>query len=272
MTNESTESEGQEAAAKLPTTEEFLLKVPLYDSFAINDSHLTSIHELEFFEGTMDAYCVECKQRSTFFRKPNYKNYTPDHLLSDRAFSVTLFCSRDKEHKIIFYFLVRNSVLTKVGQHPSIADFYSAEIGKYRKILGNKYKEFSRAIGLTSHGVGIGAFVYLRRIFEGLIEEAHVEAQTDIGWDEELYAKGRMEDKILLLQDRLPPFLVENRSLYGILSKGIHSLTEKECLELFEPMRVGIELILDEKIEQEQRRTKIENARRTLAAIKGKLS
>jgi hypothetical protein len=104
--------------------------------------------------------------------------------------------------------------------------------------------------------------VYLRRIFESLIEEARNEGAKDSSWDDEEFTKSRMDEKILLLQDKLPSFLVENRGLYSILSKGIHSLTEEECLEYFNPVKVAIELILDEKIEQEQKRSKIEAAKK----------
>jgi len=36
--------------------------------------------------------------------------------------------------------------------------------------------ELSTAIGLYSHGVGIGSLIYLRRVFEFLIDEAYNKA------------------------------------------------------------------------------------------------
>jgi hypothetical protein len=59
-----------------------------------------------------------------------------------------------------------------------------------------------------------------------------------------------MEEKIVLLRSHLPAFLLKNKSIYSILSNGIHELTESECLSYFEPLRVGIALILDERMEQ----------------------
>lgn len=57
-------------------------------------------------------------------------------------------------------------------------------------------------------------------------------------------------------------FVVEHKSIYGILSKGIHELSEEECLEIFPIVKIGIELILDEKIELEEReRKKKENSK-----------
>jgi hypothetical protein len=161
----------------------------------------------------------------------------------------------------------------KIGQHPSVADFSEREIKKYRKVLGEeKYKELNRAVGLTTHGVGIGAFVYLRRIFEGLIEEAHIEASKDAGWDEAQYKSKRMDEKILLLANHLPSFLSENKGLYTILSKGIHELSEEECLTYFQVVKVGIELILDEKIEKIERHKKIKDTKSSLSKIKGSIS
>ncbi len=181
-------------------------------------------------------------------------------------------CTRDDSHEMSFYFLIHNNTITKIGQYPSIADVITIDIQKYRKVLGNeRYKEFSRAIGLTSHGVGIGAFVYLRRIFENLIEEAHQVQKVIAGWDEDAYQKSRMEEKITLLEDCLPEFLVQNKSLYSILSKGIHELQEDECLASFPITKLGIELILDEKLEELVRQEKINQASSGISGLTQKL-
>src|SRR5207245_2482045 len=159
--------------------------------------------------------------------------------------------------------------MSKVGQSPSLADLHLPGVRKYKRVLGEeKHAEFTRAIGLHAHGVGIGAFVYMRRVFERLIEAARDEVSKDPNWDRTAYVQDRMEDRILSLQDRLPAFLVENRALYAILSRGIHELTEAECLEMFEPIRVGIELILDEQLEQQSRAEKIAKTTAALGELK----
>ena len=80
-------------------------------------------------------------------------------------------------------------------------------------ILGReRFKELSKAIGLRAHGVGIGAFVYLRRIFEDLIEEAHRNAQLKAGWDENGFLRGRMDEKILGVAGEFPEVVVESRA------------------------------------------------------------
>ena len=40
-----------------------------------------------------------------------------------------------------------------------------------------------------------------------------------------------MDEKIVMLRTELPQFLVDNREWYGLVSKGIHELTEEECKE-----------------------------------------
>lgn len=158
--------------------------------------------------------------------------------------------------------------IQKIGQHPSVADFQIPYAARYRKILDEeRYKEFTRGLGLAAHGVGIGSFVYLRRIFENLMEEAHTAAQQDTGFSEDKYRDVRMEEKIELLRGHLPPFLVKNKSIYGILSKGIHELTERECLLYFEPLLVGIELILDEKLEESEKKRKALEAEAAIQKI-----
>jgi hypothetical protein len=66
-----------------------------------------------------------------------------------------------------------------------------------------------------------------------------------------------MEEKIALLKDHLPDFLVENRKVYSILSIGIHELDEEDCLTYFEAMKQAIIIILEDdkkKLEELKRR------------------
>jgi hypothetical protein len=132
------------------------------------------------------------------------------------------------------------------------------DIKKYSSVLTkSQLGELVRAIGLASHDVGIGSFVYLRRIFEALVEEAHDLAMKDPSWNEDDYGRSRMAEKIDLLKNYLPDFLVQNRQIYSLLSKGLHELSEEECLSHFKTVKIGIELILDERLEKRQKAEKI---------------
>ena len=270
--DEETLSPGPEPE-RLPSADAFLLNMPLYEFLKINEGNVADIQQIQFYKGPLDAYCMKCKQSSIFERTKDYTAWlTPEQAVQPRIFSVRFICSRDKSHSLLFYVLVADQTMGKIGQFPSLADLHTSEIGRYRKVLGSgMYSEFSRAIGLAAHGVGVGSFVYLRRIFENLINEALSSTpQGEI--DPERYSKCKMDEKILLLKDYLPSFLVENRGLYSILSKGIHSLSEEECLRYFDTVRVGIELILDEKHEQLEKRKKLEKAKSAISDLRGKIS
>ncbi|WP_339227253.1 hypothetical protein [Bacillus sp. FSL K6-0972] len=254
------------------------LELGLYQPITINEenvekfeSYLRKPHNIQF-----DCYCVECKKESTFkFHHhtggtlPN--RYNPDDILTriKSTWPVVLMfkCQRDESHLFYFSLLIRDNKVTKIGQYPSLADLQLHKIDKYRKILNDDYRDFSKAIRLNSQEIGAGSFVYLRRIFENLIEETRQKAASqDPNWDNSNFEGSKMDHKIKLLKDYLPDFLVENRKLYAILSKGIHELTEKECLELFPNVQLAIELILDEKIHQKEKQIKISSVKNFVSA------
>lgn len=206
-------------------------------------------------------------------------------LLPNGTFEVIFRCARNEYHQIRYIFLIildqigankkigLTQFIIKIGQYPSFGDLALPELTKYSAVLDKQILgEFKRGIGLASHDVGIGAFVYLRRVFEYLLEEAHQTARGTTGWDEESYIKSRISEKIRILREYLPIFLVQNPIIYSLLSKGLHELTEQECLEHFDALRICIEIILDEKVESRQKAAKQKQAELTLQAISQKLS
>lgn len=250
-----------------PPAAEFCLSVPLYEIFRYNDQKENGFFSLEQFEGTLDFHCPECNKHSVF--KSPQKKYTISSYYVNYVFSLNFSCSRDHSHKASFVFKAHKGIIEKIGQYPSLADLALPDLRKYRPVLGSeRFKELTRAIGLTTHGVGVGAFVYLRRIFESLIEDAHQSALPAEGWDEDAFSRGRMDDKILVLRDFLPKFLVENRGLYGVLSVGVHTLSEAACLAAFPAVRLAIELILDDLLEKREREEKLKSAAQSIAALK----
>jgi NifB/MoaA-like Fe-S oxidoreductase len=76
-----------------------------------------------------------------------------------------------------------------------------------------------------------------------------------------------MDGEIEMLKDVLPEFLITNKTIYSILSKGIHELTEQECMDSFHVIRVGIELMLDEKLGELQRKKKVKLAENNIAKL-----
>ena len=271
---------------KLNTYEDFFLNSSLYEKHIIEEIDDQFLFELLYFEKKIDCYCPSCKKESTFSgnnRRPSISQYNQASSFSDikigkklilnSIIPVDFTCSRNSNHKMQQIIHISDKEISKIGQYPSIAEISQPELKKYSKVLTKeKYKELNRGIGLVTHGIGIGSFVYLRRIFEDLIEEAHQILNKLDNWDKEKYSTSRMGEKIEILKTELPEFLVENKSLYGILSKGVHELSEKDCLDFFPTVKLGIELILDEKLEQKRKADKIKKARQSIESLKTKLS
>ena len=280
------------------TVGEFLFDLPLYHKVPRDDSEdiinflmigglgrreVDGYNPIEQCEST---FAVFCSAYNTVHNAIGSNSLTIDYVVGKSekfdTFEVILKCKRygtflhylvhaeydneDYEHSHIMS-------ISKVGQYPSVADFHIGQVHKYDKVLPKtRMREFTKAIGLAANGVGIGSFVYLRRIFEYLVFEAHevVKSENPV-FDEAAFTSGRMNEKIQMLSGYLPNYLVEHHAIYGILSKGIHELSEEECRKYFPILKASIELILDEKLEayqKEKRKKEIGNA---LSQIAGEI-
>jgi hypothetical protein len=257
--------------------QKFLFDTPIYSGLEIPEDEINSseFNSLFYKEDTKDVegYNPWEKVQSTFA-------ITETLCWSNRLYkkhggfaSLLIECKRyHSQFRFYIYWEPKERFMIKVGQYPTVADFHLGDIKQYKKVISEeKLKEFTRAIGLAANGVGIGSFVYLRRIFEHLIAEAFRLAESSKAIAKADYEKARMDQRIELLKSFLPTFLVENKGMYSILSLGIHELDEKTCLAHFDTLKVGIEIILDEKLDEFRKKEKIEKAKNKLASLKGEL-
>lgn len=182
-------------------------------------------------------------------------------------------CAMDQTHHLDYVVITSGNKMKKIGQYPSVADISFPELKEYRKVADEKdLKELRRAVGLYAQGIGIGSYVYLRRIFERMIEDAKVQAVSDGNFDEELFAKSRMAEKIELLKNYLPDFLVANKTIYGIISKGIHELSEDDCIKYFPAMKEGIMRILQQREKLRKEKESEKGLSTTFAQIASEIS
>lgn len=190
-----------------------------------------------------------------------------------RVMQFSFVCAMDQSHHLDYIVTAQDNKMKKIGQYPSVADISFPELKEYRKVADEKdLKELRRAIGLYAQGIGIGSYVYLRRIFERMIEDAKVQAVSDGNFDEELFAKSRMAEKIELLKDYLPDFLVANKTIYGIISKGIHELSEDDCIKYFPAMKEGIMRILRQREKLREEKESQKGLSATFAQIASEIS
>lgn len=281
---------------KLPSPTEFYVNTPLYKIFKISALDYKELKFLLFGEIVFDCLCTECNQRSTFTTcgfPPGASGlkvksiHTLDFLsaienIESQLINVVAVCARDDSHSYEFIikleedeFVERTSSfdskekivisyhILKIGQFPTLADISESEINQFKHLLGeDRYRELKTGIGMGAHGVGIGSFVYLRRVLENLIKDAFDEAHKKDSWNsqkiKEYTNKNSAAERIRMLEHFVPAFMFDNTTLYGILSKGIHELTEEECSGYFELLKNSIVHILHEKKEklEHEKRTK----------------
>ncbi|THV13883.1 hypothetical protein [Rhizobium rhizophilum] len=177
----------QDSAPTPPSVKQLCLEHTLYAPIQLKPVRdATFIGSLKFGAQQFDAHCIYCEKASTFrtltdrvpsdvgqmqhfatFNEPS-KAKLNRLKLEGGQFALHLGCSRRPDHLYSYFFSYdeTQALLTKVGQTPSLEDVAGADIERYRKVLGDEFTEMRKATGLFAHGIGIGAFVYLRRIFE----------------------------------------------------------------------------------------------------------
>lgn len=276
-----------EAAPLPPSVRALCLDQTLYAPIQLNPNRDEKyMMSLQYGPQQFDAHCVHCGQTSTFRtlndRKAadivhaeaiaNFNGAARERLkrltLEGGQFALHIGCSRRPEHHYSYFFNYdeEQAILQKIGQMPSVEDVAGVGIERYRRILGNDFGELRRATGLFAHGIGIGAFVYLRRIFENLVESARVAADPNDERKGTFFAMS-MADRIKELSPYLPPAVVKYKEAYGILSKGLHELTETDCKKYFPIVRAAIIAMLEQRYEAEEKAKAAAELDRAMAAI-----
>ncbi len=281
---------------------DFLVNKGLYDKIEITGDNNSELADLVGGYVNISVYCPECKEirvfhsdsiiyyryvsnrgflqekletaiRSKYFINPDGLPFNDCPEEEYRIMVIKFYCAMDEDHRLDYIVLIQGNQMIKIGQYPSVADLSFPELKDYRKVMQKEdEKELRRAIGLFASGIGVGSFVYLRRIFERIIVNASKKAIQEGKITEEELVKCRVDEKIKKLSDYLPKSLIGNTVFYGIISKGIHELTEEECLEYFPVMKGFIMLIL-RQWEQMRRDEEEEKAiQASLSKIAGKIT
>ncbi|WP_350343875.1 hypothetical protein PRVXT_000234 [Proteinivorax tanatarense] len=197
------------------------------------------------------------------------KNYT--------YFNKKAICTFDSSHIMNFFFKLdisytgaKDSVtLTKVGQSPSYTEMNRHKHKKFSKVLKqiNSYDDYVKGDNLFSHDVGVGAFVYLRRILEKILLFKFNDYTKHKGEKKATsiheFKNMEMEKKIKLLKGYLPKEFDNLKQVYGILSSGIHNLEEDSCKGYYPVLKTAIDLILleqKESMEKEKLKNKNKSA------------
>ena len=269
---------------------EFLATASIYSKIQISVEDQEELSKILNPKETysFDAYCPKCKSKSVFyfsdyqtywelkkevrFMTPNiilrgYSNSFPQIVKTDqekfkdlvnynKLACIVAHCSRETKHEFFVFFTMDENSITKVGQYPNVNKFKYSNLSKYEELLGEYHIELKTALTLHSSGVGVGSFVYLRRVFEKIMFDNYKENSSNLDIPEDDFNTAHFTEKIEFLKDYLPKFMVDNKTIYSILSKGVHELDEQECIDYFDTLFDSIILILDEIIDKKEKEKK----------------
>ena len=229
---------------------DFLFEYSLYQEVQISDADnldfLDSSEDIDYYNPELNEittfkhkkthyYDLHVENRTLIYGRNNPDKYNLFFQYGGYC-SFIMECAR-REIRIIFTFYLnkKKSTLQKIGQYPSVASFQEHNFLKDFKdiILEEDARTLSKANGLFAHGIGAGALVYLRRVFERIIFQTWYQNKEACGITEEDFKRKRMDEKIETLSNYLPQMILQNKAIYGVLSKGIHELEEEECMTIF---------------------------------------
>lgn len=229
----------------------------------------------------IDDYCQNCDAEKVFSNEinENFKDLltdtfkviggppdrhgpVPSDFYKDKEYFVnmTLHCAKCGEPHY-YSLLFKGDTVTKIGQYPSFSKVSAQDLKKYKNLISKHYPELTKSVNAYSQGMGVAAFVYLRRILEYLVESKF---KGDPSWKfiEKLKEVEKTETVI-------PSELSEIKAeIYSVLSKGIHEYEEDECMQLYLSVKFIIERMLDLEVEKKENSSK---AKAAIKAIKGKL-
>ena len=227
----------------------------------------------------VEQYCEKCQKLRTFKCENGvfqplvsniicYQNVPGNEptILKPHLYFLTmkLNCQHNCGEMHAITLKVTNNHVEKIGQSPSFVknEIYNSLL-KYKNIIPKFYPELTKAESCYSHGLGIPAFVYLRRILENLINEKFYQiSQENLKFIEKI--------KMLEENEEIIPNDLEcvKENIYSILSKGVHEYNEQECVKLYPSVKYIIECILDNELQKKQRK---EKSKKAIQAINGKL-
>ena len=281
----------------MKSTADFLEKSGLYNQVEISEETFSDLDSFYHGYGQIEVFCPKC-QKDRIFKRPTIYTINDNNRKDKKAFTelftyrpeieqYTFECTNDNDHKIYYVIMCHEDdyhdkkYLTKIGQYPSYTDLSRPLFLKYKKLKNNYYSDLNRASGLFDSGIGIGSFIYLRRIVEKLIEQAGANAIKEEKItseqfefrkiDGERQTRNTVVEKIALLRGYLPDVMVDNPQIYSIVSKGVHELSENECLSYFPILQSGIQMILDDLLAQQQRLADEKKYKEELGRIVGEI-
>ncbi|WP_282410666.1 hypothetical protein [Pseudomonas sp. PS02303] len=191
---------------------------------------------------------------------------------------LTYLCSNCQNHTKIFSIRAYredggfNGPMIKFGENPVFGPPIPARL---LKLIGPDRDTFLKGRRCENQGLGVGAFVYYRRVVEQQkirIFKEIVKVSEKIGAPKEkltilnaAMVEGQFTKALDMAKDAMPESLLINghsplKLLYKALSEGIHNLTDEQCLGLASSVRVVLGELSDRLAQALKDEAEITNA------------
>lgn len=169
------------------------------------------------------------------------------------------------DEKLTMIFLYEKNCIAKVYQSfisDIIKDEDIQQFKKMKLLNEDDLKELNNANKCKKLGMNIASFVYMRRIFENMLQriyEAH-QSEVTIKDASKKFTDLFVKDKVKLLKPYLPILMNEEVSsdkyikLYKLLSEGIHKLNEDICESLYNIIKELLLMILEKEMQEKKNR------------------
>lgn len=182
---------------------------------------------------------------------PYHKDKLYENQIGYIEYSFT--CKNDSSHVYLMILSIEfdkgEFSVRKVGQNPSMLTIKGFDFDKYKKQLQriNAYEDYKKADLSNADHFYVGAYAYLRRIFEKLIKWYIEKYNINLNDD-------RMETKIDSVKQYFDP-RINNllKNLYGILSTSIHELDEDESKDYYSYLKAIIDMQLEYEFSEEEK-------------------
>lgn len=198
---------------------------------------------------TFDTYCIHCRQDTPFRISPRPASSRGIGPITKNAPALSIiYATCQRAHHVYTYVILKlPKILMKIGQYPSSATIGFNDLRPIEKSLDKlDREELGAALGLFSHETAIGAFVYLRRVFERMIARAHERKKAESGAIPN-FDSMPMEERIKHLRGELPARVVNQSKVFSILSLGLHELSEDKCRAYFPALKAVIFQMLEQE-------------------------
>ena len=124
-------------------------------------------------------------------------------------------------------------------------------------------------------GYNIASFVYIRRIFETLLQRIYIENKDNVKIPEKRnnFEECTTKEKVNCLKNYLPQILNNSNDtdyynkMYKLLSEGIHKLDEEICDNLFNALYGCVVMILEKESERKKAEKRIEDVNKNFNEI-----